>query len=179
MLTLRSPRLLLRKLTAADATPEYAAWLNDPAVNRFLEVRHVTHTVESCSAFIEQMNASADQHLFGIFLADCGRHIGNIKLGFVDRRNGTGQISLLLGDKSVWGQGYATEAIRSMTSHAFTGVDLQRVEAGVYESNLGSLRAFMKVGYTVEGFFRQKFLLEGRRVGCFWLGVLRNEWQHE
>lgn len=178
MLTLRSPRLALRKLTAADATPAYAAWLNDPEVNRYLETRYNVQTIESCREFIAQMNASDAQHLFGMFLAETGQHIGNIKVGFVDRRNRSAQVSLFIGEKSVWGKGYATEAIQAVSSHAFFDLDLQRLEAGVYQGNFGSLQAFLKVGYTVEGFFRRKYVLDGHLVGCFWLGVLKDEWRH-
>lgn len=178
MLTLRSERVQLRRLAPEDATPTYAAWLNDPEVNRFLEVRYHTHTVESCREFIVAMNASQDQYLFGIFLVDSGRHVGNIKLGFIDRRNLSGQVSLFLGDKSTWGRGYATEAIRLITTYGFEQLGLERAEGGIYEDNLGSLRTFLKLGYTVEGFFRRKYLLDGRRTGSFWVGVLKDEWQH-
>lgn len=174
-----SARLTLRKLTVADATPTYAAWLNDPEVHRFLEVRHHTHTVESCREFIAAMNSGDAHHLFGIFLTDSGRHIGNIKLGFIDPRNGDGQLSLFLGDKAAWGQGYATEAIRRMTDFGFRELGLARIEAGIYESNLASLRAFLKAGYSVEGFFRRKYVLDGGRVGSFWLALLKDEWRRD
>lgn len=177
MLTLRSERIVLRKLRADDATPAYASWLDDPDVNRFLEVRHYAHTVESCRQFIAQMNDGDTQHLFGIFLAASERHIGNIKIGFVDPRYATAQASLFIGDKSMWGQGFGPEAIRLATTYGFVDLGLARIEAGVYEENLSSLKAFLKVGYTVEGFFRKKFVLEGRRVGSFCMGVLRDEWQ--
>ena len=37
----------LSPLTQDDITEEYIAWLNDPIVNKFLEVRHVNQTIET------------------------------------------------------------------------------------------------------------------------------------
>lgn len=171
-----SKRLYFRSLTEADATRTYADWLNNPTVNRFLEVRHFRHDIDSCRDFIRTCNAAPDSFLFGIF-ADAGKtHIGNIKLGPVDKRYGAGQISLFIGEQSCWGQGYASEAISAITRFAFDELGLRRLEAGCYEENLGSLRAFLKSGFSLEGFFRKKFVLDGKRTGCFWLGILKDEW---
>lgn len=174
---LNSERLYLRPLCPGDASPAYAAWLNDPEVNRFLEIRHQHHSVESCRQFVESMNDDPVQHLFGIFLAEMDEHIGNIKIGFINSRYSTAQLSLFIGSKQAWGKGYATEAIRLATRHAFEDLGLLRVEAGCYSENLASLKAFMKSGYAVEGFFRKNVVLDGKRQGCFWLGVLKDEWQ--
>jgi ribosomal-protein-alanine N-acetyltransferase len=179
MLKSSSTPIYLRKLTALDSTPAYASWLNDPEVTRYLETRHSTHSVETCKEFIEAMNGSDTNHLFGIFEADSDRHVGNIKLGFIDHRYETAQLSLFIGEKAAWGFGYATEAIRLVTGFGFADLGLARIEAGCYEENLGSLRAFLKAGYTVEGFFRKKVVLGGRRMGSFWLGILKNECQYD
>ncbi len=176
MQKIESSRLYLRKLTPHDATERYAAWLNDPRVNQYLEVRYTTHSIESCRAFIAAMNKDAHQHLFGIFLKEGDQHIGNIKLGFIDPRYAHGQLSLFIGERSAWGKGYATEAIQSLTRYGFDVLALERIEAGCYESNLASLRAFLKVNYQVEGFLRKKFISAGKRESCFVLGALKVEW---
>lgn len=179
MRELTSKRLYLRTLTEQDATTRYANWLNNPAVNRFLEVRHAQHDIETCRSFIRTCNADPGCFLLGIF-ADHGKtHIGNIKLGPIDRRYGSGQISLFIGEQSYWGAGYATEAISAITRFAFAEQGLSRLEAGCYEDNLGSLRAFLKSGFSLEGFFRKKFTLDGKRTGCFWLGILKDEWTND
>ena len=41
MQELTSKRLVLKKLSENDATETYAKWLNDPAINRFLETRQI------------------------------------------------------------------------------------------------------------------------------------------
>lgn len=76
-----SKRLYFRSLTEADATRSYADWLNTPAVNRFLEVRHFQHSIETCRDFISACNADPNCFLFGIFTNAGQTHIGNIKLG--------------------------------------------------------------------------------------------------
>lgn len=174
-----SKRLYFRSLTEADATRSYADWLNTPAVNRFLEVRHFQHSIETCRDFISACNADPNCFLFGIFTNAGQTHIGNIKLGPIDRRYGSGQIGLFIGEQSCWGKGYASEAISAITRFAFDEQGLSRLEAGCYEENLGSLRAFLKSGFSLEGFFRKKFISDGERTGCFWLGILKDEWTND
>ena len=174
---LKSDRIYLRQLAIEDASSTYASWLNDPIVNRFLEIRHHYHSTESCRQFIKSMNDDPASYLYGIFIHENDIHIGNIKIGFVNKYYDSGEISLLIGNKNYWGKGYATEAIRLVTGHAFNHLGLWRLEAGCYSENFSSLKAFMKAGFTIEGFFRKSVLLEGKRQGCFWLGVIKDEWE--
>lgn len=173
----QSDRLVLRPLSEEDATQEYANWLNDPEVNRFLEVRHSFHTVENCRSFIDQMNADPNQHLFGVFLKSNGRHIGNAKIGFIKPEYASGELSLLIGDRSSWGCGYGREIVRALTSYGFNELGLERIEAGCYESNFASLKIFLKVGYAVEGFFRESVLVNEKKESCFWLGILKKDFK--
>lgn len=176
METIVSQRLLFKILTDADVSEQYVLWLNDPEVNRFLETRFAPQTVESCRQFVASMALDPNSHLFGIFEKTGARHIGNIKLGFIKPMHCSGQLSLFIGEKSCWGKGYATEAVRAVTQWGFSALGLERMEAGCYDENLGSLRAFLKAGYSVEGYMRSSVVSGDRRVGCFWLGVLKGEY---
>ncbi|MVW76093.1 GNAT family N-acetyltransferase [Pseudomonas xionganensis] len=168
-------RVYLRALTVADVSPEYVGWLNDADVNRYMEIRHSINTEESCRDFVRSMDDDPNSFLFGIYSAFDDRHIGNIKIGFINWLYKTGQISFFIGDKSCWGRGYASDAISLVTRFGFCELGLERLEAGCYESNLASLKVLMKCGYSVEGFFRKSFILDGRRESCFWLALLRSE----
>lgn len=177
VLTIESPRLLYRPLAEQDATETYASWLNNPAVNQFLETRHSVQTVASCREFIQACNQTPNEHLFGVFLKETEQHIGNTKLGFINPHYQTGQLSLFIGEQNMWGKGFASEVIQAITQYGFEQLQLHKIEAGCYESNLGSLRAFMKNGYVVEGFLRNHVILEGKRQGTFWLGKTIHEHQ--
>ncbi|MCH2132773.1 MAG: GNAT family N-acetyltransferase [Phycisphaerales bacterium] len=147
---IRTPRLELRSLAPGDANETYLAWLHDPEVNQYLEIRHDPPGLESLSSFIKQMNESKQELLLGICVKD-GSHVGNIKLGPIDSGDHRAAIGILIGDRAWWGKGVATEAIEALTQYAFEELSLHRVEAGCYESNIGSARAFEKAGWSIEG----------------------------
>lgn len=170
-----SARLSFAPMEVADVSDAYVAWLNDPEISQFLETRHSEQTRESCLAFVQGCADDPRSHLFKMVLTETGQHIGNIKIGPVDMTHQTGALSLLIGEASCHGRGLATEAIDAVTGWAFQELGLARVEAGCYDANTGSLRAFIKAGYEVEGFFRKSRIdANGQRVGLFWMARLRD-----
>lgn len=175
MSVIETKRLYLRALSEKDATLNYVNWLNNPEVNRYLETRHSVQSIGSCKAFIRQCNEDEGAHLYGIFLKDGERHIGNTKLGFIHEQYARGELSLFIGDKAYWGKGLAGEVVQALTQYGFKNLGLERIEAGCYEENLASLRVFLKTGYTVEGYRRNHVVSDDSRQGCFVLGILKNE----
>lgn len=168
-------RLKLATLETAAAAGPYVRWLMDPAVIRFLEVRHYRHNKESLEGFIEASNASPDTLLLGIHLRSDGRHVGNIKLGPVDGVNRRSEIGLLIGEADCRGKKIGREAIAAMTRHAFDVLDLRKVTAGYLEPNIASGAAFAAVGYVEEARIPQQFLFEGYWVADVRMGCLRPE----
>lgn len=175
MTEIKTVNLKLRPLTQDDVTESYVSWLNDIETNKYLETRHEKQTIKTCKEYVTHSNNSPNTHLFGVFLKDTKQHIGNAKLGFINTTHKTGQLSLFIGEKKFLNKGFATEVVRALTVYAFVDIGLKKVEASCYEENIGSLRAFLKAGYVVEGFMRSNVVCQDRRLGCFWLGILENE----
>jgi len=159
--SLETKRLSLRTLAADDATDRYVGWLNDPEINKYLEVRFVPQTIESVRSFIGSMNDSPDNLLLGIFLKEDGAHVGNIKLGPIDPYHHRSDIGIVIGDRDQWGKGLATEAIIALSDHALGEMGLHKVYAGFYEGNVGSSRAFSKSGFVEEARLREHRLCDG------------------
>jgi [ribosomal protein S5]-alanine N-acetyltransferase len=61
-----------------------------------------------------------------------------------------------------WGRGFATHALRAFTEYAFATFDLWRLQATVFDWNVGSARVLEKVGYTLEGRMRRSIIKDGR-----------------
>jgi len=155
-----TPRLLLRTLQSKDAAGPYSRWMHDTEVLRFLEVRHRPPADASgLQHFIATANNDPATLLLGICLRDDGRHIGNIKLGPVDRHNLRGDIGFLIGERDARGLGLASEAISAVAIHAFGPLGLGKVTAGCHRANVGSARALEKAGFTHEATLRAHWRL--------------------
>ncbi len=170
-------RIYLKELDLVDVTPSYVQWMNDPEVNQYLESRFVTHSAASIRDFVKAMRNSSQDLFCGVFLNDSERHIGNIKLGPVVSEHKRATIGLLIGDKSVWGQGFATEAISLITDYGFRELGLEKIDAGCYQRNIGSKQAFVKAGYQVEGLLRSHACFGVEREGCYQLGAVKSEFE--
>ncbi len=170
---LQGTEIYLRPARLADANERYLGWLQDPEVNRFLEVRHQTQTLETIRAFIHSTEQSRRDHLFAICLNEGGRHIGNLRLGPVDAPNAVGTIGLMIGERACWGRGYATQAIALVCKHAFETMCLRRLTAGAYWANVGSIRAFERNGFVREGVLRGGALYAGAPMDVVILGRLK------
>ena len=171
---LKGEKIFLRRLTEDDATQEYVDWMNDPEINQYLESRFYTQTIESTKDFIRSVT-NDNNYQFGIFDNESGKHIGNIKLGSINHIHKYGDIGFLIGDKSFWGKGIATEAIRLVTDFAFNNLGLHKVWGGAYAPNIGSKKAFLKNGFEVEGNKKSLCLCHGEYVDALLFGKINEK----
>lgn len=146
---LKGKRCSLRPLLVEHVTEDYVSWLADPAVNRYLESRFASHSVNTVRAFVKSQNDSGVVLFYGIWASE-NVHVGNIKLGPIDGNHATSDIGFLIGDQRYWGQGIATEAIALMVEYGFR-IGLKKITAGSYENNPASAKALKKVGFLEEG----------------------------
>ena len=174
---LTSNRLILRAVELSDLTTSYVEWLNDRMVNRYLETRFLPQTMESLRGYWEAHRDDPGSPWFAICQQVDGRHIGNIKLGPIHWLHRRADISLFIGDRSCWGQGYASEAIAVVRDWAFAELDLQKLNAGIYVGNHGSRRAFEKSGFSLEGTLLAEVVGFGERLDVWRMGMPRSCWK--
>lgn len=159
-------------LTPEQVSEDYLGWLADPEVTRHLELRFAAQGRAEVEAFVRAMQDSDRDVLLGIGARALGRHVGNIRLGPIDRNHGFGEIGIMIGDRAAWGRGVATAAIRRIADIARHELGLRKLSAGCYSSNVGSRRAFEKAGFQVEGVRRAHYLLDGRPEDSLLLGLI-------
>ena len=170
-LTLRSNRIELSQVQIRDASVEYLLWLNDVEVNKFLETRWISQTLETVISYIKKVSSSPTELLLKIVVAAEEIHIGNIKIGPIDVNNKSAELSYFIGDKSFWGQGYATEAINLCVDYCFETLGLHKIQAGCFGTNIGSQKALLKSGFELEGRLRKRILaIDGSREDHLWFG---------
>jgi [ribosomal protein S5]-alanine N-acetyltransferase len=168
---LRGQRLYLREVRVSDVNERYYQWLNDPDINQYLETRFVPRSIENITEFVRRLDGNSNEPFFAICLIDDNSHIGNIKLGPINWYHRYADISLFIGEKHLWGQGYAREAIQLVTDFAFQTLNLNKLKAGCYAENLGSAKAFEKCGYEREGLLKGHIIDRGQEIDIILLGL--------
>ena len=117
-------RLQLVPFTANHITDTYMGWLNDPGVTRFSKHRSRDHDHASCEAFLKTF-AESDSFFWAMELQDYShRHLGNMA-AYVDRHNSTANLTIMLGEKALWGHGYGLEAWNGAMAFLFDECRIQ------------------------------------------------------
>jgi RimJ/RimL family protein N-acetyltransferase len=163
---LRTARLLLRPWRPGDEAA-LVRHANHRAVWRNLaDFFPHPYTAADAEAWLRSVasDASASLHLAIVAEGAPVGGIGLLRQGDVARL--TGVVGYWLGP-SVWGRGYATEALRALAAHAFADTDLVRLEARVYEWNAASCRVLEKAGFAREGRLRHAAQKDGQLIDAF------------
>ena len=153
-------RIYLRPLEEKDITERYLSWFRDPEVTRFLEARDLTR--QAVLDHLEEGRRSGTYFMFAICLRGNDLHVGNLKVGPMDRKHGISDLVTVIGDKGHWGRGLATEAVRLGTRLAFEVYGVRKLYGGMYAENLGSIRAYLKAGWTEEARLGDHYVSDGK-----------------
>ena len=159
--TLTGKAVVLRELTVEDSRGDYCDWLNDPAGNQYLETRFEQNTRAALEIYVRETREDPNLFFFAMVDPETGEHVGNIKLGPVNWDHRFGDIGLLIGSRIHWGKGIAIESISLLCDFAFNSLGLNKVTASCYSNNIGSAKAFLKVGFEVEGMRKGQYSFEG------------------
>lgn len=160
----------LRTIEEADA--EFCQRLvNDPRVRSRLFQSGPTNRAEE-HEFIE----SATEDGANLLVCVDGDPVGTVGYNDVNDVWGTAEIGYMI-TPSEWGNGYATDALRTLTADAFAERRLHKLYAHVYATNEASARVLEKVGYTEEGVLREEAFAAGERVDVRRFGLLVDEFE--
>lgn len=154
--------IYLRPVRVSDVTKEYVGWLNSPEINQYLEIRFMRHTLKNVKEYVEKSLKDRSLVFLAIVRKDSDKHIGNIKLGPINKYHKHAEIGIMIGDKNSWGKGFAGEAIDLLTNFAFKKLKLHKIIAGAYGGNIGSIKTFTKNGFITEGVLKEYWLCDGR-----------------
>jgi len=174
-LLLEGERIYLREIRLSDVNENYHRWMNDPEVTRYLECRFSNNTMEAIKDYVETILQDRNNIFLAIILKNGHRHIGNIKIGPINRMHRFADVGLLIGEKDCWGKGYATEALRLVADYAFKTLNLHKLTAGAYATNKGSERAFIRAGFLVEGIRKKHCYCDGNYVDAILFGILNEK----
>jgi ribosomal-protein-alanine N-acetyltransferase len=154
---IKTSRLLLRKFTKEHINQTYLNALNDHTIMGMTEARHIIWDRNKTEKFIENSSTN-DSILFSVLICESNKLIGNIRLFNIHPIHKRAELSLLFYEKTEWGKGYATESIKALVEYAFESLNLHRIFADYYSTNIASSKIFNKAGFKIEGIFKNHFI---------------------
>ena len=157
--------------------PAFKRWYGDPEVARLTRYQEGPMRADEVERFFESRVAGVGSLALAIHLAGSDRLIGTCAFSQLDGDNGSALFHITIGEPDCWGHGYGSEATALMLEHAFGVIGLHRVALAVFEYNERAIRAYRRVGFSVEGRSREAIWRGGRFWDEIQMSMLEDEWR--
>lgn len=170
--TLETPRLKLRRMTAADSDEVFENWTSSEVTAKYLTwAPHPSVEVTQDWLSFQEKSESVG---WGIVLKETNQLIGNIAVIEDKPKTKTKTLGYVLGDK-FWNQGYMSESLAKVIDFLFETTDVNRIEAEHDIANPGSGRVMEKSGMIFEGVLRESGLNNQGIVDVAFYSILRSD----
>ena len=178
MKIIKGKNYYLSQFSIKDINDEYLSWLNEPEVNKFLEIRFKKQSKNLAIKYINSFYSTEEKYIWGIYCYNSNKLVGTINLWNLNRNHGFAEISLMIGDRSHWGKTAAEESLRLAINFAFFKKKLRRITASSYSLNLGINFTLKKLGFKLEGKLRKnRVFTKNKYDDEYKWGVLLDEWK--
>jgi RimJ/RimL family protein N-acetyltransferase len=164
--------VLLRAVEESDL-PRINALIWDPEVSRRLALSW-PEPLAGTRAWWENRRRDPSSIAFAIQTL-AGELIGACSLEGIDARVRSAALGIWIG--APWfGQGYGTDAVRTLCRFGLREMNLRRIGLAVYESNPRAIRSYRKIGFQEEGRRRGAHFEDGKPIDVLVMGLLAEDW---
>jgi RimJ/RimL family protein N-acetyltransferase len=168
---LHGEKISLEPAKPADL-PVFIRWFADTGATRYLLARFAPS--ESQEAEWYESVARSQSTVHWSIVAE-GTTIGVTGIHDIDWINRHATTGTLIGERSEWGKGFASEAVRLRTAYAFDELGLERLETHSLADNVAMHRALEKSGYQNIARRRNVYWRAGRWHDDFLFELLRDD----
>ena len=174
---IRGDKVFLRPAEKDDLTT-FVRWFADADMSSLLGNRAPFSEAMEEQWFNRMLESwGKDHYNFVMCRLEDALPFGTISLMRIDRDNGSAGVGIAIGEKSLWGKGYGTDAMNALLDFGFGEVRLERIWLDVYDFNKRARRSYEKSGFVVEGIQRHAHYSEGRYRDVLLMSILRDDWQ--
>ncbi len=170
-----TPRTRLVEFSEEFISSDYIAWLNDKDVIQYSRQRFQTHDAESCKRFLDSFT-STDNKFLAIALRENNQHIGNVTT-CADMINGVCDLQIMIGEKSLWGQGYAREIWQALIFYVFDQGKIRMITGGTMATNTGMIKVMENSGMQPYYTRKEYFLDDGKKIDSLHYYCDKDTWK--
>jgi RimJ/RimL family protein N-acetyltransferase len=143
-------RHYLESFSREDLTDLYLGWLNDPEINKFLEVRRERQTPSTVLTYIEGLRQRPGCELLAIKALANDQHVGNIAITEFNGDERFATYGLLVGTiGGVRSPIAGAEATVLVIDHLLSDERIDEIRVGVNPDNDPAMALVRKLGFTV------------------------------
>ncbi len=167
---IETERYILRSFKEEDAHL-WQVWDVDPEVQAHMpEPVNMPQDIERQYAYKTECESDPEGYYWSIEKKE-GETIGTVALTDVNAHHKITDLGIVIGDKTYWGKGVATEVVSVLTRYAFQNLGIQRVSAEVEEGNIPMQKVFEAVGFLRDGEFKSARVKNGARITVLHYGI--------
>ncbi len=164
----------LRAMEPRDAEAQHR-WFQDPEVTRHTGLRYPMSLAAIEARLTGAESPTFANPRFAVDRADTGETVGYVALRGITPESRSGELDLVIGERSAWGIGIGTDATRTMCRYGFERLGLHRVYLWVFTGNAAAIRAYEKAGFTHEGLARDRWFKHGRWHDCLLMDLVSSD----
>jgi len=135
---------------------EYAQWMRDPDVTRFIPNPTILKP-KSEARWLNQISESPATVIWGMY--NNNESIGIIGLYNIDLINKSAYTGIVIGKKNMWGQGHGVVAMNLRSRYAFEKLGLEKLYSEISEDNIAARRCVAAAGYRVSDILARDIVL--------------------
>ncbi len=151
------------------------AWINNPAVTRFLTDMRPRSIIEERAWIDRAMRNDDPTAVMLVIETSDGEYSGSVGLMHIDARNRHAEVGIVVARPEDWGRGLGTEAMQLILRHAFEEKNLHRVLLRVFTFNERAIKSYLKIGFVEEGRLRESVFRHGAWHDTVLMGILADE----
>lgn len=166
-------RIFLSHVRPEDQ-PNLARWFADLELTAYLGQPGKSYTYEQEASWYRSYAESGETKTFGIVVRDGEQLIGTVSLMDITA-SGAATLGIAIGEKTAWGKGYGSEAVRLICDYGFTFLSLYAINLTYVAFNERGHRAYLKAGFREAGRLRGNRLVNGVRYDTVLMDITRDE----
>lgn len=174
---LRGQKIRLTAVSQEDL-PTITHWYEDTGFSRLFDAKPaLPKSKAQWTNWLEKSEKDRDSYLFAIRRVEDDFLIGIAELDGILWTHQNCWLSIGIGERANWGQGYGREAVELTLRYAFNELNMHRVQLTVFSYNERAIALYEGLGFTREGIYREHLHRDGRHYDMYLYGLLRSEWE--
>ena len=155
----------------------HAKWVNDPKTRLYAQnVFPVSH--EDLKKRLEQTQERPKRDIsFEIYHKELDKIVGFVEFHHINYINHAANLSVVIGEKELWGKNLGAEAAKQMLKYGFDELNLVKVTAIALKPNKGACRMLEKIGMKLELVLKNQTYFDGAYVDELNFCIFREEWE--